>query len=215
MNQILLDANSLLRNGNFVYAICGGFALDLFTNTDMRVHSDIDICVFEKDKDIIFRQMKDNKWVIYEFQGQGIVQLINDISELKSGHNLMCLKNDCEIIEFFPCDRGDNYFLHEFCNKGISDFNYIEFLFNTLVGDNFIFDNNTDIHRDMSKAIMKRNNIPYLSPELVLLYKAENFEREWYQFDFDNTIVKMNDEQITWFYNGLDILYPSGHKWRK
>lgn len=66
----------------------------------------------------------------------------------------------------------------------------------------------------MSKAILKRNNIPYLSPELVLLYKSENFERKWYQYDYEKTIAEMNSEQRNWFIGSLDILYPNGHIWR-
>ena len=214
MNQILTAANDLLKNGNFTYAICGGFALDLFTNTDMRVHSDIDVCVFEQDKDVIFQYMKDNKWSVYEFQGNGIVQFISDVSDCQSGRNLMCLKDGCELINFYPCDRGDGYFLHEFIDTGITAFNYLEFLFNTSMGGNFIFDGAAGVYRNMSKAIMRKENVPYLSPELILLYKAGNSDRKWYQQDFEKTVVEMDDEQIAWLYDSLDVLYPGGHPWR-
>jgi len=67
----------------------------------------------------------------------------------------------------------------------------------------------------MSKAILWRESIPFLAPELVLLYKAREFEREWFQFDYENTIAEMDDERIAWFNNGLDVLYPGGYLWRK
>lgn len=212
MNQLLSNANDFLSHGGFEYAICGGFALDLFTNTDMRIHSDIDVSVFEKDKNKIYLFMKKNKWNIYEFCGQGIVYLITSANDCQSNRNFMCVKDNCEIVKFFPCDRGDNYFFHEFFDTGIKSFNYIEFLFNESKNNDFIF--NSDISREMSKAILKRNNIPYLSPELVLLYKSENFERKWYQYDYEKTIAEMNSEQRNWFIGSLDILYPNGHIWR-
>jgi len=215
MNQFVIAANDFLKNANFEYAICGGFALDLFTDIYMRVHSDIDVCVFEKDKNLIFQYMKDNEWLIYEFQGQGIVRLVREINNCQNGRNLMCLKNDCEIVKFYPCDRGDDYFLHEFYETGITDFNYLEFLFNTQYNNNFIFDENINICRDMSKAIIFRDNVPYLSPELVLLYKSQNIEEKRHQFDYEKTINKMDSERINWFNNSLDILYPNGHIWRK
>ncbi|MCL2407009.1 MAG: hypothetical protein FWC95_03695 [Defluviitaleaceae bacterium] len=215
MSQIISDANDLLRNNGFAYAICGGFALDMFTNTSLRIHSDIDICVFECDKDIIYRHIKNNGWVIYEFHGQGIARQINDIKDLeKSQRNLMCVKNNCEIIEFFPCDKGDDFYLHKFYNIGISSFNYVEFLFNKTAGNDFIFSNNAEICRDINKAVLFQNDTPYLSPELVLLYSIKNINQKWYQSDYDIVISKMDNEQKLWFYNSLDKLYPNGHKWR-
>ena len=213
MNKLLLEAHAFLRDGDFEYAICGGFALDLFTGRDMRIHGDIDVCAFEKGKNAIVQHMVSNGWSIYEFQGQGIVRLVNSIKDCQKGRNLMCLKSDCEIVKFYPCGKGDGYFLHKFFHTGITDFNYVEFLFNTTNGSSFIFKGR--IKRDLSKAILHRNDIPYLSPELVLLYKASDFEREWYQFDLEETIIAMNDEQKSWFYSSLDKLYPKGHAWRK
>lgn len=67
----------------------------------------------------------------------------------------------------------------------------------------------------MNKAILLKNGIPYLAPELVLLYKTLNLERKWYQFDYENTINKMNNDQTKWFNNSLGILCPNGHVWRK
>jgi len=49
-----------LKNGGFTYAICGGFALELFTNIEMRAHIDLVVCVSEKDRGIIFTFIKDN-----------------------------------------------------------------------------------------------------------------------------------------------------------
>ena len=116
---------------------------------------------------------------------------------------------------------GKNYFTHEFVYTGIKTFNYVEFLFNSKTDYDFIFDGNTSIKREISKAILKKDNIPYLAPELVLLYKSEKLQRKDYdrikkhQMDYDETISKMNTEQIYWFNNSLDILYPNGHAWRK
>ena len=53
MNQLLLKANDFINKVNIPWAICGGFALDLFLEKEIRTHSDIDICVFEKDRERI------------------------------------------------------------------------------------------------------------------------------------------------------------------
>lgn len=46
MNAILHEANILLSKGKFEYAVCGGFAIDLFLNTETRKHSDIDVSAY-------------------------------------------------------------------------------------------------------------------------------------------------------------------------
>ena len=124
----------------------------------------------------------------------------------------MCLKESCEIVKFYQSDKGDSFFLHEFDDTGMRSLNYIEFLFNESKSGDFVF--NQFISREMDKAILTRDVMPYLSPELVLLYKSENPERKSNQSDYDRTIAKMNSEQINWFNNSLDSLYSDGHVWR-
>ena len=65
----------------------------------------------------------------------------------------------------------------------------------------------------MEKAFLSTQGIPYLSPELALLYKAKSAEREENQVDYTQTITEMNDEQVSWLHKSLDILYPRGHAW--
>ena len=213
--ELLTEANGILCGENFDYAICGGFALDLFVNKNLRVHGDIDICVFEKDKDNIFRHMKDLHWAIYEFQGQGIVRLVNSVDECTAGRNLMCLKGDCELIQFSPYKRKRNLFMHEFHHTGIKKLNYMEFLFNASAGGKFCFDSKAGIYREMDTAFLRNQGIPYLSPELVLLYKSKDAGREENQFDYAQAIANMDGEQINWFQKSLTALYPQSHAWRK
>ena len=56
-------------------------------------------------------------------------------------------------------------------------------------------------------------NIPYLAPEICLLYKSTDTERKGYQQDHDLAIQRMNIEQIKWLSESLSALYPDGHKW--
>lgn len=212
MDLIIQQANSLLNSGDFEYAFCGGYALDLFIGKPSRKHSDIDICSYEKDKSKITLLMKKSGWEIYEFLGQGIVHYINSIADCQSGRNLMCIRDDCEIVRFYPCEKGKNYFLHEFFHNGMTSFNYLEFLFNESDGKDFIYGNN--VRRAMDKAILWRDNIPFLAPELVLLYKSKDTRREENKYDYQITIPHMSEEQISWFNCSLDILNSSRHEWR-
>jgi len=214
MNYLISATNSFMKNACIPWAVCGGFALDLFLEKDTRIHSDIDICVFEQDRDKIMHYMLQNNWMVYEFRGNGKVCPLDVSLSSEMGRNLMCTNGGCNIVKFYPCD-DENLLWYEFFHIGIKEFNYLEFLFNTTTKDYFVFDKNLEIKREMSKAILFNNGIPYLAPEIVLLYKSSRSENEDYQYDFEQTYLHMNDEQKMWFSQSIDVLFPNGHIWKK
>ena len=195
------------------WAVCGGYALDLFLDRTFRVHGDIDLCVFEPDRDAIVHSMLRNNWRVYEFRGQGKVRPLDDTSSGDAGRNLMCVTDDCELVKFYPCEE-EGLLYHQFFHTGIRRFNYVEFLFNTATETHFIFNKTAGIERERSEAIRFRQGIPYLAPEIVLLYKASQADKPEYRDDFEQTYPSMNSESREWFFRSLEKLYPDGHRWQ-
>lgn len=202
-----------MKNVPVPWAVCGGYALDLFLDRTFRVHGDIDLCVFETDRDAIVNFMLWNDWHVYEFRGQGKVRPLYTNSVRGNGRNLMCVKDDCELVKFYPCEE-EGLLYHQFFHTGIRQFNYIEFLFNEANETHFVFDKVNGIERELSASIRFRHGIPYLSPEIVLLYKASQADKPEYQYDFDQTYPAMNNESREWFSHNLGKLYPEGHRWQ-
>ena len=95
MDQLLEQANRLLQNIKIPWAFCGGYALDLFLNKEIRRHSDIDICVFENDREKILDYMLFHGWKIYQFLCGGKVRPVKTGSD--SGRNFMCVKMDAAL----------------------------------------------------------------------------------------------------------------------
>jgi hypothetical protein len=58
---------------------------------------------------------------------------------------------------------------------------------------------------------MTSEEIPYLVPEIVLLYKAKNV-RENDERDFEAALPSLSTEQKTWMRRALDVVHP-GHAW--
>jgi len=214
MNELILAANHLLENAPVSWAVCGGFAIDLFLGKETRAHGDIDICVFEKDRENILKHMLKSNWQVYEFRGNGKVRSLNAALSSEPGRNLMCTSGACELVKFYPCEE-EQLLWYEFFHTGLKQLDYVEFLFNTSMEDAFNFDKSKGIKRELSKAILYHEGIPYLAPEIVLLYKASNADNAEYQYDFEQAYLHMNEEQKSWFLQGLDTLYPAGHKWRE
>jgi len=72
MTKIISECNDFMKDCGFPYAICGGYALELFLGNKLRPHSDIDITTFEENRinSIAFALSKG--WNIYEHKADWI-----------------------------------------------------------------------------------------------------------------------------------------------
>ncbi len=214
MNQLIEEANTLLQGRDFSYAICGGFALDLFLGYESRVHGDIDVVAFWEDRETIISYMQSKGFLVYEMLGGGKVHRITDIrTQEKLRKNIFCCTEECELVRLYDTEEQDVFWL-EFQHTGLSKLNYIEFLFNEKTEDEFVYIRDNRIKRKLESAILQKDGIPYLTPELCLLFKSTDIEREGYQQDFELTVERLSEEQRAWFDNAMEMLYPEGHRWR-
>ena len=214
MNQLIEEVNALLQGQDFSYAICGGFALDLFLGYESRVHGDIDVLALWEDRETIITYMQAKGCCVYEMLGGGKVHRITDIrTQEKLRKNIFCCTEDCELVRLYDTEEKDVYWL-DFQHTGLSKLNYIEFLFNEKTENEFVYVRDNRIKRKLESAILQKDGIPYLSPELCLVFKSTDIEREGYQQDFELAVDKLSQEQRTWFENAMEMLYPEGHKWK-
>ena len=215
MNRLVAEANAILKGQGFSYAVCGGFALDLFLGYETRIHGDIDILAFWEDRETIITYMQSKGYIVYEMLGGGKVHHITDISvQEKLRKNIFCCTEDCELVRLYDTEEPDVYWL-DFQHTGLTQLNYVEFLFNEKTEEEFVYARDERVRRGMANAILETDGVPYLAPELCLLFKSADIEREGYQQDFELTIGKLSTEQRTWFENAMGLLYPDGHKWRE
>ena len=213
MNHLLLECNDLLKDGGFDYAFCGGYAIELFLDKTVRKHGDIDISAFWDERDRIILFMQSLGWRVYELCGGGKAHYITDVAkQIKSKRNIFCKTDDCKIVSLTPTDEPD-MFIVDFDRKGQDKLTFIEFLFNNKVNDRFLYARNHDVSLPLSQAVLTRNGIKYLAPEIVLLYKSTDIERESYQLDYDMAIRIMSPEQKNWLKSALETMNPNGHKW--
>ena len=214
MNNLIRQANKLLKNCGFEYAFCGGWAIDLFIGAETRKHGDIDILVYWPERDTIIQHMQSLGFQVYEMIGGGKAHHITDIhNQIKCKRNIFCCTQDCELVCLSPTDEADIYFVN-FKHIGQTKLNFVEFLFNDKDDTDLLYARNSAVKQALSDAILYNGSLPYLSPEMCLLYKSTDTEREGYQSDYDNAMANMNQRQRRWLDDALTIMYPEGHKWR-
>ncbi len=213
MNHLIREADELLKNGGFQYAVCGGFAIELFLDKTVRNHGDIDISAFWDERDKIILYMQSLGWSVYELCGGGMAHYITDVSnQLKTKRNIFCMTNDCSIVSLTPTNEAD-MFVVDFDHNGQEHLTFIEFLFNNAENGRFLYARNHAVFLPLARAILSRDGIQYLAPEMVLLYKSTDTERDGYQFDYDAAMEMMSDEQKKWLHDALTVMNPAGHKW--
>ena len=210
--ELIYSLNNFMLNMDIDYAVCGGHAIDLFLGKKTRPHKDLDVVVFWEDRDKTIEFMLKNKWDVYEPCGTEYLHKINNIiSQKRLRSNIWCVKPDNRHYTF--SEKDTDMYAVEFDDSEQTELDYIEFLFNTRNEGYFFYSRNYDIKLELNTVIYKKDNIPYIAPELVLLYKSTAAEQVEYQLDFENTLSKMNEQQIKWLNDSLKIMYPKGHIW--
>lgn len=213
-SRLIEEAAELLKGLDASWMFCGGYAIDMFLGRETRKHGDIDICVFENDRNTIKNYMLDRGWDVYEFRGMGKLRKLDRETESDTNRNLMCLKPGCRLVDFYPCDEpGLLYYL--FHHTGMEEFDYIEFLFNNAEDGRFVFNKELGIYRELDKAVLNSVGHSYLAPEIALLYKASNADDENNRHDYEAAIPELDDEQRKWLREGLELRYPDDHSWKQ
>jgi len=242
MNKVILQAHDLFKIAGFDYAICGGFALEMFANKELRTHGDFDILVFKEDKHRAIQFLLDNDWPAYgRYMEEGpiwqyLFYKINDISDSTWDDcpNLWSVKPGCtpEMYKLnrlqggwadaahpaYPCNR-EVYSYKQPSEWLVKNLEFIELAFDTREGGEYIARENPRIARSLDKAILYRDSIPYLAPEIILFYKSDKYSSESAyakprtETDFKAIMPMLSEESKKWLLDAIAVTYPNGHAW--
>lgn len=173
---------SLMKDFNKPWGIAGGWAIDLFIGSITRKHEDIEIAIFREDQCCIQKYL--------------------------AGWNFKKVKQG----KIEPWGNGERLELPVHETYAERDDQKIEILLNELDGEDWVFRRDNRIRRPVTQIFMKSpENIPYLSPEIVLLYKSKN-PRSKDEIDFHNTIELLDSDRKQWLKDTLKTIYEE-HPW--
>ena len=212
MNQLILECNDLLKDRGFDFAFCGGHALDIHLGYTTRTHGDIDLSAYWEDRNKIISFMQSQDWIVYEAMGGGKIHLITDTDDQKLIKlNIFCVKEGCSFFHMELIE--DDIYKCDIDHVEQKNLDYIEFLFNKRTADEFIYSRNNEVRQRLDKAILRKNDLTYFAPELVLLYKSTDLVREENKQDFDLISPLLLDDSRQWLKNALTTAFPDGHEW--
>ncbi len=210
--NLLYALHGYLRGTGVDCAICGGGAIDLFAGRKTRPHKDVDVSADWADRDRIIRFLLADGWDVYEPCGTEWLHRIRDTGEqMRVKSNIWCVREGNPRYAF--TEKEKDMYAVDFDDSEQMDLDFIEFLFNRRKDGHFLYARNPAISRAWEDAVLTFDGIPYLAPEIVLLYKSTASGNPEYQRDFDTALPLMAREQRAWLKSALCTAYPEGHRW--
>lgn len=168
--------------------VAGGWAIDLFLNRPTRPHEDIDVALLRRDQEVL----------------QGYLRGWNLRKAIPGVRRVMEAWGEGERLE--PP-------VHEIhANDPRGERPELEFLLNESTGGVWRFRRKLEVARPISQmGGVSSTGIPYLAPEIVLLYKAKD-PTEADETDFRNARPALADEPGEWLRISLEACHPE-HPW--
>jgi hypothetical protein len=187
----IVQANTLFEGFPHPWMIAGGWAIDLFLGIVRRQHKDVDIAIFRQDQLALQEHIRG--WQVYKA----------DAGKLEPWAAGDYIEPPIHTIWAWRPGRpaGDV--------RGQPD---LEFLFDERDATHWLFRRDPRITRPLAKACLTtRAGIPFLAPEIVLLYKSKESRPEDHD-DFGAVHGALNSEQRAWLSSALSRTLPD-HEW--
>ena len=189
----LLEVAEAIGNLRAPYYFCGGWAIDLHLGRVTREHHDVDTLVMRSDH-------------------SGLHKALNQFSLKKIIPHPEGLLNRGTLVEWPPGERLELP-VHQINAYRAGE---AEPAFQVMLAESndteWIFRRNPEIRMPISRmGFHPLWGLPYLAPEIVLLFKAKHLEARD-RIDFDHAIPALSVDARRWLRDALEKTHP-GHEW--
>lgn len=159
--------------------VCGGWAIDCFLGRVTREHKDVDIGIARADQLAVQAYLQARGWTLEEAH-DGRLTLWATGEYLTLPLHVVWGRNAAYTPDF------------------------VELLLNEIAGETFAFRRDQMITLPLARAMLRTpDGLPYLAPELALLYKSGHPTLEENARDFVTTLSALNTERREWLQSAL------------
>lgn len=171
--------------------VTSGWALDLFSGGPRRYHDDLDIGIFRQDALALRAHLRTRGWRLDKVVGNGEYSFWEE-AELEP------------TVTQVHARRGESF---------------LDILLSPRSETAWIYRRDEGISRPLEQALLHAADIPYLAPELVLLFKSRSSSaageagpRAKDEADFAQTSPHLSAEQKKWLRTAIRRNHPA-HPW--
>ncbi len=186
----VLKIKKLMTGFKKPWFIAGGWAIDLFIGHPTREHQDIEIAIFRKDQRAIRSHL-----IGWELR------------------KVIPKKGQIYPRELWAEDEWLELPIHQIEAQRIgSDRDPLEILLNESSGELWRFRRNMEITRPIERIGMRsEDGIPFIAPEIALLYKAKAPSIKRNEDDFYRAVDLLGEERRLWLKKAIEICHPEHH----
>jgi aminoglycoside-2''-adenylyltransferase len=165
--------------------IAGGWALDLFLGDQTRAHEDLDVGILRRDVIDVLTYL--SGWEVFEAQSQMLYRLEGCEHPRLNVNSLWCRPAHAQCWSF-------------------------ELMLDEAQGKDWVFRRRPTVRMPLANVIKRtQEGIPYLTPEIQLLYKARH-PRAKDRDDFVRVLPRLASDERTWLSEALSAIDPE-HAW--
>jgi hypothetical protein len=176
---------SVLEELKAPWWIAGGLALDAFIGHKSREHGDIDVGILRRDQLEVQQALA--AWDLQAADPPGTLR------PWLSGETLPLTAHDI------------------WCRPTAGSAWGLQLMLDEADGEEWEFRRNPAITRPLQSLVWRKGGVPYLAPEVQLLYKAQA-QSPKNEADFSAVSPKLNRYQRAWLAAALAVAHP-GHPW--
>lgn len=167
--------------------IAGGWAIDLFLGRQTRSHEDTDVLIRRDDQMEVQAYLSD--WDLHKTQQPGL-------------------------RPWAPGEFLDRPVDDIWCRRTPDSPWSLQLMLLDTDGDLWVFKRDPEIRGPLASLGRRTEaGVPYLSPEIQLLYKARPQPLEKDQSDFELAMPCLSRSTRTWLLRCLEKRFPNGHAW--
>ena len=194
--KALLEVAEALGDLRAPYYFCGGWAIDLHLGRVIREHHDVDVLVMRRDHLGLHKALKQFSLKKIIPHPHGMPPNRGTIIEWPPGERLELPVHQ---INAYRADESGPAFQVMLADSSDNE-------------SEWIFRRNPEIRMPISRmGFHPLWGLPYLAPEIVLLFKAKHLEPRD-RIDFDHASAALSVEARRWLRDALEKTHP-GHEW--
>jgi hypothetical protein len=194
------------------WLVCGGWAIDVHLNQVIRKRCDLDISVPFSDRLKCLEFFLGAGWRIEGKLGGGF-RTLRKVSDYNDAiHYFWSFPEEVDFVSEYVDENGNRRIAYN--RDSQNELDYIEVFFDKIEDGRFIFRRDPRVTRRKGMAILERDGVRYLAPEVVLLFKSSELSQK-NLLDFDAALDSLDGEALVWLIEALSLVCGHSHAWLK